>query len=750
MAALLVALTVAACSKYVTHEGPAQGYDSVEAVDGSYNFGDGAPAPPQPPHDDYEGTAEAWAHLDTSAPAARRRAMGVVNTYVESRKGYYGAAFYFPPGTFRGSGRAQQGKLEIMSWANDQGDAGGVRIDPADSKAYLFRKQGDGTDPPEADEPLGESFVLREGCWNWLAVHQDLSDGPGVNEVYLNGRRVVDTDAPNTYPGASVPRRVRFGLAAVDTDQEQALDAFVDYPYVSTNTLVPPMANACEERPNVLFILTDDQRIGMGGAADPTPGGTTWMPSLQKWFRHGTASADGGKRFSNAFATTPWCCPSRASIFSGRYAHNTGVRINQEARFLDQSTTLQRHLKDAGYRTGVFGKFLNGWIRQNLGNPAYLDSWSVVDGGAYYREPDRDCSSPNAGGAECVNEDGVLGPLDPGVYITDYIGARAEEFIDDAEAADRQPWFLHVAPTAPHAGRNNTFGIDEVETQYRNIQTPSVADNPATFPADVSGKPPHVIEARENALLPASDPDHFVCPEGVPAGTPQAEVYKVCIRQRRDTQFKLLKSVDDLIEGIFEKLRATGEEDNTLVVFASDNGYMWGEFWLEAKTQSYMHSVAIPMMMRWPGHVGTDLLDTRLVANIDLAPTALAATGVAAPAMDGKSLLAAAARERLLLESWGPAEFVPSLPPWAATITADYHYGENYVNQTYDRLQPNPQPNVDTFFEYYDLGADQWQLDNLFGSDGRPTADDPPTPQSQAAMSSQLAADRVCAGATCP
>ncbi|MYS11401.1 sulfatase-like hydrolase/transferase, partial [Streptomyces sp. SID6041] len=98
-------------------------------------------------------------------------------------------------------------------------------------------------------------------------------------------------------------------------------------------------------RPNVLLIVTDDQ-----------PKATEWAtPKTVAWL------AGQGVRFTNGHVTTPLCAPSRSSVFSGRFAHNHGVRNNSASHSLDQRTTLQRYLKQAGYRTGLFGKYLNAW-----------------------------------------------------------------------------------------------------------------------------------------------------------------------------------------------------------------------------------------------------------------------------------------------------------------------------------------------------------------------------------------------------
>jgi arylsulfatase A-like enzyme len=171
----------------------------------------------------------------------------------------------------------------------------------------------------------------------------------------------------------------------------------------------------------------------------------------------------------------------------------------------------------------------------------------------------------------------------------------------------------------------------------------------------------------------------------------------------------------------------------------SDNGYEWGEHRLaDIKFVPYSESVRVPFFARWPGHLAAGTTDNRLVANIDIKPTVLAAAGIAAdPAypMDGRSLLSAGGRSRLLTEYFYDEFNSSDIQSWAATRTRTYQYVENY-NQ--------PELNGGTFREYYDLVNDPWMLTNLY-RDGNPSNDPPIGP-----LSSTLAADRQCSGVNCP
>ncbi len=416
-------------------------------------------------------------------------------------------------------------------------------------------------------------------------------------------------------------------------------------------------------RPNILLIMTDDQR------ADGT---MAVLPQTRSWFE------TGGTKFTQAFATTPFCCPSRSSVFTGQYVHNHGVGSNDASQSLDTRFTIQEYLRQSGYHTGYFGKYLNQWDLWR--NPASYDDWSI--NGAGY-------SSVR------VNENGIVKNISQ--YATSYIKDNAVRFIQESEGQDATPWFLQVATTAPHAPFTP-------EAQYANAPVPPFDEPPNYFEADKQDKAVEI--ANEN-----NDP--------------------AVIESGRVGALRTLMSVDDLVGDVFSTLQATGEASNTLAIFMSDNGLHWGEHGLTSKTDPYEASVKIPLFLRWPGHVAAGANDSRLVANVDIAPTiadAVQGLGVGLP-MDGRTVLNPVSRSRLLFEYHGRTM------SWAALRTPTSHYIEYYDTDDHQSIR---------FREYYDLTSDPWQLQNLL-SDGN-AANDPAT----AALSAQLAADRGCAAASCP
>jgi DNA-binding response OmpR family regulator/arylsulfatase A-like enzyme len=409
-------------------------------------------------------------------------------------------------------------------------------------------------------------------------------------------------------------------------------------------------------QPNILIFLTDDQREGV-----------EVMPQMRTWLKAG------GTRYANAFATTPLCCPSRASIFTGRYVHNHGVTSNTVPQVLDQETTMQYYLDRAGYRTGILGKYMNSWRNRN---PPHFDTWAIFSS-----------AQRSYTGGEW-NIQGTIQTVSE--YATKFIGDRASSFLN---SGSDQPWFLFLAPPNPHAPY-------QAQAKYQDAAVPPWNCNPAVLESDRSDKPLYVREFSAS------------CEEG---------------KSVRIRQLRTLMSVDDLIQRVLTKLQATGELNNTLVLFLSDNGYLWSEHGLGGKRHAYLQSIRIPMFARWTGHIAAGVVDQGLVANIDVAPTVLEAAGLTPTTpMDGRSLLSGEPRNRILAEYWRSGQWPDSaIPEWASLFRRSGHYVEYYDSD-----------GAIVFREYYGLASDPWELSNLFS---------PPS-----GWHKQLAADRNCRGASCP
>lgn len=210
----------------------------------------------------------------------------------------------------------------------------------------------------------------------------------------------------------------------------------------TTTSTAPP-----GDRPNVMIILTDDQRT------DQT---FDVMPKTRSWL------IDGGTRFPYGYVSTPLCCPSRSTLMSGRYMHNHTVYDNGQDEKLDKEWTLARYLQDAGYRTAMAGKYLVGYPRTSA--PPNYDRYAVTTGS--YRDVP-------------FNVDGSSQTVP---YSTDFIGQITNTFLDDFEADDARPWFMYVTPQAPHS---------DFEPADRHVDAPVPAFVPSpAFDDDKADKAP--------------------------------------------------------------------------------------------------------------------------------------------------------------------------------------------------------------------------------------------------------------------
>ena len=434
-----------------------------------------------------------------------------------------------------------------------------------------------------------------------------------------------------------------------------------------------PAGGQPDQRPNILLIVTDDQRPGETMVA---------LKKTTKWLQ-GT-----GVAYTNAFVTTPLCCPSRGSLLTGRYAHNHGIEDNQKPYRLDQGSTIQRYLHDAGYRTGFVGKYLNGWDPAR--NPPYFDRWSLFSplefAHGYRNNP--------------FNINGAMKTVK--TYSTDYLAKRARSVLRWFEGDDPRPWLMLLWPFAPH-------GPFVPARRYEDARVPRWQPSPAVLEADRADKPAYV-QTKFRSLRTA--------------------------RNIRKSQLRMLMSVDDMIEAVRQQLGRLGERERTLVVFTSDNGYVWGEHgWID-KRLPYTNAIQVPMLVRWPGHLPGGAVDGRLATNLDLAATIFDAAGVApGHQLDGRSLLDPWDRDRLFFEYWFNGE--STIPTWRSIRTRAYQYIETYAEGT-GAIESR---------EYYDLVNDPFQLTNLVG-DGDPLND--PPPDEVARLSLQVDRDRRCEGTTGP
>jgi N-acetylglucosamine-6-sulfatase len=357
-------------------------------------------------------------------------------------------------------------------------------------------------------------------------------------------------------------------------------------------SLTSSYAQADFNRASIVLIVTDDQDLAAHA----------FMPKTKALIE------DQGVAFANYFISYPWCCPSRASILRGQYAHNTNVVGNEppwggyetfHGLGLEQST-LATWLQAAGYRTAMIGKYLNRYVPEKDGVPPGWDDW-YVGGNAH--------ASYNY----VLNENGqtVAYGTQPEDYLNDVLTDKAVQVIRDATAAN-EPFFVYVLPFNPHSA---SIAAPRHEGMFANADLP----RPPSFDeADVSDKPAFIRQ------LPPLDQD-------------QIAYLEFEYRKR----IASLQAIDDMVESIVATLRETNQLDDTYVIYSSDNGFHLGQHRLIAgKDTPYDEDIRVPMVMRGPGVPAGKRIEA-IVGNVDLAPTIAEIAGVEAPDfVDGRSFLA--------------------------------------------------------------------------------------------------------------
>ncbi|MFN8150670.1 MAG: sulfatase [Solirubrobacterales bacterium] len=455
-----------------------------------------------------------------------------------------------------------------------------------------------------------------------------------------------------------------------------------------------------QERPNIVLLESDDQ----------TQDSMRYMPTVNR------VIGEAGATFPTNVTNWPLCCPSRATLQTGQYAHNHDVLGNSPPLGgfgnLDISNTLPVWLQGAGYYTAHIGKFLNGYESSPVGVPP---GWSEWHGSKttyrFYGYQLLEDGQVNTYGS--IDED-PDNPADPASYSTDVYTEKAVDLIN-RRAPSGTPFFLSVAYLAPHAGGPNSgrcAGTAKPAVRHAGAFATEPLPQPPDFnEADVSDKP---------ASIAGRDPLN-------------ANQIENATRNYRCRAESLL-AIDESVGRIVDALRSAGELRNTLIIYTSDNGFFHGEHRIvTGKNRVYEEAVRVPLLMRGPGvPKGVSVRD--LSINADLAPT-IADAADAEPGLDedGVSLLPFAAEPQrahgreLLIEQYSPdgEDGEPTGTEYQAVRTSRYKYVANATGE----------------IELYDLAADPYELTNLHGR--------PDYAEAEAALAQRLAALRACAGASC-
>ena len=419
-------------------------------------------------------------------------------------------------------------------------------------------------------------------------------------------------------------------------------------------------------RPNIVFILIDDLRWDeLSIAGHPY----IKTPNIDRIGREGAL-------FRNAFMTTPLCSPSRASFLTGQYAHTHGITDNVDRSAAShQLTTFPLLLHNAGYETAFVGKWHMG--NDDTPRPGF-DRWVSFKGQGTYINQE-------------FNEDGKK--VQGNGYITDNLTDYAVQFINRRHD---KPFLMYLAHKAihPEVKQNDDGSVNLAEAElfipaerHRNLYAGKSIPRRPNYKRAPEGKP---ALQRQIGNLPALGPS-TVTPDEAILG-----------RQRT------LMAIEEGVGQILKALKETGQLDNTIVVFTSDNGYFYGEHGLSVERRlAYEESIRMPLLLRYPKSIKSGSVRDEFALNIDLAPTLLELASVPVPqSMQGSSLVPVLQGKR---------------PDWRKSFLIEYYSDKvfprilqmGYHAVRNERWKYIHYRELDGMDELYDLKSDPFEMKNL-------------------------------------
>jgi arylsulfatase A-like enzyme len=462
------------------------------------------------------------------------------------------------------------------------------------------------------------------------------------------------------------------------------------------------MATQPAKRPNIIFLLADDQRADSLSSAGHAFSQT---PNIDRLAREGVT-------FTNAFTVQPICAPSRFAFFSGQYERVSGLGFNSPYQVSDAQwqQTYPALLRESGYYTGFIGKFGVQFYSIDGGAPAQFDYWRAHDGWLPFWPKDL--------------------PDNPATHIysdaehditTEIMGEYIEEFLDTRP--DGVPFNLSVSFSAPHNSVVSTMYPEGADPDCDRYGC-KVMGYPANENPRLAGHPVYDQLYRDQDVRApqdtGTDPYRFI-PEGVIDHEARKQWYDYNYYPDLEPEHLIryhqnVTGIDHVVGKLVEKLERLGVADNTIIIYSSDHGLLNGEYGTGGKALLYDLVTKIPLIVYdpriAPAERGGDVSD--LVLNIDVPATLLSYAGVAPPeSMQGRDLNSEQSRrDEVFLESLTVSEGNPFIE---AVRTSDWKYvrympkfGCPYTENDLDFSAQQP-----IFEQLFDLRSDPGERVNL-------------------------------------
>ncbi len=426
----------------------------------------------------------------------------------------------------------------------------------------------------------------------------------------------------------------RVGLEAI---VKQVLLAVV---VLSVHTQQVGVAVASDQtRPNILFVFSDDHAVNAISAYGGPLAAIAPTLNIDRL-------AQGGAIFHNSFCTNSICGPSRATILTGKHSHKNGFVSHRSDPFDGSQFTFPKHLQSGGYETALIGK----WHLKST--PTGFDHWDILPGQGHYYNPEFLTSGDEPGGTETRTR--LEG------YCTDLITDKAIDWLKQRD--ESKPFLLMCHHKAPHRtwapplrylDRFADEDIPEPETLFDDYQSRSASL--ATNRMSISEHFYYDYDLKVRSEVPfASERERQLKDGEYRRMTPtQREAWDAAFVPRnreflatRPTGNDLVRwkyqryiknylrcvaAVDDSVGRLLDYLEASGLQNNTIVVYSSDQGFYLGEHGWYDKRWMFEESLKMPLVVRWPGVIPEGSIRDELVQNIDYAPSFLDAAGITIP-----------------------------------------------------------------------------------------------------------------------